>query len=72
MNPYIIVLIGVGLYGLFLTLLLFMFPRTTLTRGHVPPQMASFTKTRYYDCGCRIEGAVGVPGCDDCTEPGLR
>lgn len=27
---------------------------------------------RYYDCGCRVVGAVGSPGCDDCTEPGLR
>jgi hypothetical protein len=27
---------------------------------------------RYYSCGCRIVGAVGDPGCSDCTEPGLR
>jgi hypothetical protein len=26
----------------------------------------------YYSCGCRIVGGVGDPGCDDCTEPGLR
>lgn len=72
MNVYLLCLIVVVVYALLVTGLLILFPRTRLTMGHVPPHVVPFERTRYYDCGCRIVGGVGVPGCNECTEPGLR
>lgn len=60
-------LIGLFLLAVMVVLLRLLFPRATVT-VHCAPADAP----RFYACGCRRVGAVGSPGCDDCTEPGLR
>jgi hypothetical protein len=79
-----IALIVLAGYSCLITLLWCLFPRTTIVVHHEPANVKQTTKAvtaqimrdvrgaRHYDCGCRISGAVGVPGCGDCTEPGLR